>query len=601
MSTHTSTVPQDLRAAARAAVAVALAILGLRVAAWVMTRSAAVLADAIEPFFNLVAAGVTALGVQAGRRPADDDHPYGHRKLEYVVVLVHGATVCAGALVVAYAGLWQFGSGAPVQPTPLATAVFGLSIALSAWLGKRLLKRGREYDSPALVAAGRHALFDVWVAFGVLLNLLIVGRQGWLWLDATVSAAIILAIVYGAAKLILKAVAGLMDTAHPRVRTAVETVLASCHDDRVVGYHDIRCRDSGGHIFVDFHVQFAAGTSLENAHDLAEAIESRVEAAVGSSEATAHLEPATEVRDDRRPQRGPLTAREIGRRRAAALSLSVAVLLGAIKFAAFAVTGSSAILSDAMESLVNIVAAGFAVYSVRLSRSGADAEHPYGHHKVEYLAAAFEGLLIIFAALAIVLTALPRLFEPQPAERLGLGLGLLLLAGVINGLLGWHLVRSGRQLASLTLEADGRHVLADVWTSAGVIGGLAIVAVVKVPQLDPLLALVVAGYLVATGLRLARRALEGVIDTVDAETVECAAKVLDAAAARGEVLAWHKLRVRDAGAIRFVEAHIQLPDGCSLAKAHDVSEQLEARLEDVLSPANAILHAEPAGEVRPGR
>ncbi len=372
-----------------------------------MTRSAAVLADAIEPFFNLVAAGVTVIGVQAGRRPADEAHPYGHRKLEYVVVLVHGAMVCTGALVVAYAGLWQLASGVPVQPTPAATALFGVSIGLSYWLGRRLVERGREYDSPALAAAGRHALFDVWIAVGVLANLLLANRHGLFWLDAALSAAIIVAIVSGAARLIIKAVAGLMDTAQPGVRTAVQEVLASGHDDRVVGYHDIRCRDSGGIIFVDFHLQFAEGTSLEEAHDLAEAIEVAVEAAVGSAEATAHLEPDSEVRADRRPQRGPLTAREIGRRRAAALSLTVAVLLGAIKFAAFAVTGSSAILSDAMESLVNVVAAAFAIYSVRLSRSGADDEHPYGHYKVEYLAAAFEGMLIILAAVAIVLAAVP--------------------------------------------------------------------------------------------------------------------------------------------------------------------------------------------------
>jgi len=177
----------------------------------------------------------------------------------------------------------------------------------------------------------------------------------------------------------------------------------------------------------------------------------------------------------------------------------------------------------------------------------------------------------------------------------------VVVAGLVNGALGWYLFRAGRQLASLTLEADGRHVLADVWTSAGVVGGLAIVALVRIPILDPLLALVVAGYLVVTGLQLTRRALHGVTDTVDADTVERSAKVLDSAAARGEILSWHKLRVRDAGAIRFVEAHIQLPDGHSLASAHDVSEQLEARLEDVLAPASAILHAEPAGEVRPRR
>ena len=598
MSESQPPVPQALRAAVRASVAVAVAILLLRIIAWFLTRSAAVLADAIEPFFNLVAAGVTAIGVQYGRRPADEDHPYGHRKLEFVVVLIHGALVCGGALVVAYAGLWQYGSGLPIKPTPLAVVLFTATIVITALLGQMLAKCGQEHDSPALLAAGRHARLDVLVALGVLANLLIVGQSGWRWVDPLFTVLLVIAIVFGAVRLILKAAAGLMDTAHPRVRAAVQDVLQSSQDDRVVGYHDIRCRDSGGLIFVDFHLQFADGTSLEAAHDRAEAVEAAVEAAVGLSDATAHLEPDSAVRADREHQRGPLTDRERGRRRAAATSLLVAVLLGAVKFTAFGLTGSTAILSDALESLVNILAAGFAVYSVRLSRSGTDDEHPYGHYKVEFLAAALEGLLIVTAATAILITAVPRLFKPELSEHLGAGLGLLLLAGLANALLGWHLVRTGRRLASLTLEADGRHVLADVWTSLGVIGGLVVVAITKVPRLDPLIALCVTGYLVYTGLHLTRRALSGVIDTVDPETVDRAAKVLDSAAARGDVVGWHKLRVRDAGAIRFIEAHIQLADGCSLSDAHDTSERLEARLEEVLAPANAMIHAEPALEAR---
>lgn len=587
-----------LRRAANLSVAVAVLVLVLRLVTYALTHSLAALADAVEPVFNLFAATATRLGVTAGRRPADDTHPFGHRKLEFLAVGFHGTMALVGAAVVLGLAMWQLASGLPIQPTAPAIALFALSVALSAVLSRRLRSVGAEHASPALTAAGHHARLDSYLSVAVLMNLLIAGRPGWAWLDPVASLFVIGWIVHGAVRLLRLAVTGLMDTAEPAVREQIQAVVADRLDAELVGFHDIRARDAGGRIEVDLHLQFAAGTSLERAHALAEEVEAGIEAVLGSSDATAHIEPASEVRADRRPEPTPPSPREQARRRAAGVSAAVAVCLAVIKFLAWGVTGSAAVLSDALESLVNIVAAGFAVFSVRLSRASPDRRHPYGHHKIEFLAAAFEGGLIVIAAILIILAAVPRLSGEVTATSLDLGLLLVLAAASANAALGCYLVRTGRRLASLTLEADGRHVLSDVWTSVGVIAGLAVVRFTGWWPADPLAALAVAVYILLTGIDLLRRSVLGVMDTVDPAMTNSAQTLLDRAVADGRILAWHRLRVRDVGSHRFVDLHIQLPEGTSLADAHEVAESLERELEAELAPADAILHAEPASEVK---
>ncbi len=589
---------RDIQRPAQWGVFIAAGILALRLTAYAMTGSLAVLADSIEPLFNLLAAAVTLLGVGAARRPADRGHPFGHHKLEFVAVGFHGAMALSGVIVVGGVGWFQWSRDWPVRPTPTAVGLFVGSIALSALLAAAQREAGRRHRSPALRAAARHARLDVLVGLAVLGSLLVAGAEAWQWVDFVVSVGVVVVVAYGALRLLRQALRGLMDTAAEELLERLAAGLDEAVEPPVIGYHDLRCRDAGGHVYLEFHLQFAPGTSLESAHDRAEAVEARLEAIAGDADATAHLEPADEVRDD-----APLVVAEAGageqaRRRAAARSLAVAVLLLAVKLAAWLVTGSAAVLSDALESVVNVAAAALALYSVMLARSGSDRDHPFGHHKVEFLAAGFEGALIVIAAAAIVWSAVHRLLGQAEPRNLGWGLALVLVAGGINALLGVYLVGAGRRLESVTLVADGRHVLADVWSSVAVVVGLVVVGTTGWQPADPLVALAVAGYILVTGAALLREALRGVLDTVDAAMLARAEAVLEAARHAGRIVGWHQLRVRDAGSYRFADAHIQLPPATSLRAAHEVSEQLEDELEAALAPAGAILHAEPHHEVR---
>jgi cation diffusion facilitator family transporter len=584
-------------------VLVAGVILALRLAAWLTTHSAAVLADTLDPVFNLVAATVTLAAVRLSRRPADEARPFGYHKIEFVTVGVQGAVALAGAAVVTYAAWYQLHSGGQVRATSGALALFAVSIFFSHEQSRAFARVGREHASPALLAAAGHARTDVLVGLGVLANLVIVGWSGWYALDAAVSLLLAAIVAFQAARLLQASALGLLDTSHPEVHAAARLALeAEVHDD-LIAFHDLRGRDAGGHSFFEFHLQFAPGTSLETAHILAEHAESAVEAAVGAHEsargadAIAHLETADQCRADRGHQRRPITDRERRRRRAATVAVIVAVSAFATKMAAARVTHSAAVLSDALESIANVAAASFLLYTVRLARSGSDQEHPWGHGKIEFLAAGFESALIGLAAVAICLDAAPRLLHGAAPEHLGAGLGLIVLAASANALLGWYLVRTGRQLGSLALEADGRHALSDVRTDAGAVTGLLIVRYTGWLPADPLIALLIAVSLAVTASRLGTRALRGVLDSADAESFTAAATALDTAVAAGRILGWHKLRVRDAAARRFLDVHVQFAEGTSLVDAHGVSEEIEDELEEALAPAEAIVHAEPAGDL----
>ena len=275
------------------------------------------------------------------------------------------------------------------------------------------------------------------------------------------------------------------------------------------------------------------------------------------------------------------------------LAVAAALVTIALKTLAWAVTGSVGLLSDALESVVNLVAALLAVVVLRWAAKPADAEHEYGHAKAEYASVGVEGTLIFFAALSIVWTAAGRLVDPVALEEVGVGLVLSTLASLVNLGVGIGLVRAGRRHRSITLEADGRHLLTDVWTSAGVIAGVAAVALTGWERLDPLIAIVVALNIVVTGASLVRRAAGGLMDRALPAPERAAIEVvLERYSADGSVR-FHALRTRQAGRRSFMSVHVLVPGDWSVQRGHDLVERLE---DDVLAelPGLAVFtHLEP--------
>lgn len=281
------------------------------------------------------------------------------------------------------------------------------------------------------------------------------------------------------------------------------------------------------------------------------------------------------------------------RARAGLLSLCVAVLLLAAKFEAYRRTNSSAVLSDALESIVNVVAAAFGLGSIVFAGRPADRNHPYGHGKIEFFSAAFEGGLIAFAAILIVYEALRALVLGPELRALDLGLAIVGAAGGVNALLGAYLVRTGRRHASLTLEADGKHVLSDALTSAGIVLGLLLVRVTDLVWLDPLVACGVALVLFWTGFRLVRAAAAGLLDEEDGELLTRLVRAL-APEVRGGVIRVHALRAMRAGRFHHVDAHLVVPEFWSVERAHHVSDELAARVIHELGiEGELVFHTDP--------
>jgi len=279
-------------------------------------------------------------------------------------------------------------------------------------------------------------------------------------------------------------------------------------------------------------------------------------------------------------------------RRLVYLSIAAAVVTIALKFGAWAVTGSVGLLSDAAESVVNLVAALFALVVVQWSTRPPDEEHTYGHEKADYLSAGVEGALIILAAATIGVTAVDRLLHPAEITDVGLGLAVAVAASLVNLGVGRKLVAAGREYSSMTLEADGRHLLTDVWTSAGVVVAVALVAATGWKALDPLVALAVAANIVVTGVSLVRRSTDGLLDRALSD--EELARV-DAVLRRhaGEEVQFHALRSRRAGSRAFVSTHVLVPGGWSVQRGHDLAEQLDRELREALGHATVFTHLEP--------
>jgi cation diffusion facilitator family transporter len=286
----------------------------------------------------------------------------------------------------------------------------------------------------------------------------------------------------------------------------------------------------------------------------------------------------------------------MGLERYAWLSVAAAIATIGLKTFAWRLTGSVGLLSDALESLVNLAAALLALSMLRLAATPPDDAHPYGFSKAEYLSAGIEGALIVLAAAGILFTAIPRLMAPQPLETPTLGLGLSIAATLINLVVARILIKAGHEHHSITLEADGKHLMTDVWTSVGVIFGVGLVFVTGWLQLDPLVALAVAVHIVWTGIGLVRRSVSGLLDAAISLDDQNEVTKLFAEYSQRYGVAFHALRTRQAGARRFVSFHLLVPDAWSVAQAHRLSEQIEARMRSMVPNASIITHIEPISD-----
>jgi cation diffusion facilitator family transporter len=274
------------------------------------------------------------------------------------------------------------------------------------------------------------------------------------------------------------------------------------------------------------------------------------------------------------------------------LSVLAAVVTISLKTLAWAVTGSVGLLSDAAESVVNLVAAVMAVIVVQWSERPPDEEHAYGHEKAGYLAAGLEGALILIAAVTIAWTAIRRFADPQPLTDVGIGVVVAIAASGVNLAVARVLIRTGRRHESLTLEADGRHLLTDVWTSVGVVAGVAAVSLTGWEPLDPIIAVLVAVNIVVTGSRLVRESAGGLMDhALASDELARVHAVLDRFGS--DEVRFHALRSRRSGRRRFVSVHVLVPGTWSVQRGHDLAERVEAGLREQLGHASVFTHLEP--------
>jgi cation diffusion facilitator family transporter len=279
--------------------------------------------------------------------------------------------------------------------------------------------------------------------------------------------------------------------------------------------------------------------------------------------------------------------------RAAIVSLLVACALLGVKYAAYEMTGSAAVLSDALESIANVVAALFAVSVLIFAGRPADRNHPYGHGKMEFFSAVFEGGLIAFAAVLIVWKSVQDLLAGPQLRAIEVGIALTVAAGLVNAALGWFLLTTGRRLHSITLVADGKHVLSDFWTTVGVVVGLALVRLTGRPWFDPVAALVVAGNLAVTGVRLVRRAAGALLDEEDTALLTQLLQAFEGSLRPG-IIRIHRLRARRAGRFTHVDGHLIVPEYWTVEEAHDATDRFAARVIDALPiDGEIIFHEDP--------
>lgn len=284
-------------------------------------------------------------------------------------------------------------------------------------------------------------------------------------------------------------------------------------------------------------------------------------------------------------------------RRYAWISVGAALATILLKGLAWHLTGSVGLMSDAIESFVNLAGALMALWMLWLSEQPADANHPHGHGKAEYFSSAFEGFLILIAAFSIGYTALGRLLDPRPLDEVGMGLLVSVAASAINLAVGRLLLKAGRAHGSITLEADAHHLMTDVWTSAGVLAGVGLVALTGWNILDPIVALLVAANIIWTGWQLMRRSASGLMDeALPADRLKEIDARLATYAEHG--IAFHALRTRQAGRRSFISVHVLVPGDWSVKAAHDWAERIEADLRRAAPNAHVTTHIEPADDPR---
>jgi cation diffusion facilitator family transporter len=274
------------------------------------------------------------------------------------------------------------------------------------------------------------------------------------------------------------------------------------------------------------------------------------------------------------------------------MSILTSVVTIVFKTAAWWVTGSTGLLSDAIESLVNLVAALVALFTLSYIAAGADEDHNFGHEKAEYFSSGIEGSLIFVAAVTIIATAVPRFMDPQPIESLGIGMMLSTVALAANALCGWFLLQGARVHRSITLEADAHHLLSDVWTTVGVLVAVLLVNVSGWLWLDPLVAVGVALQILWTGWRLIKRSFDGLMDrAIPDEERQMIIEELDSLRHQG--CDYHALRTRQAGRKHFVDVHVLVPGSMTVQAGHDLVEHLESQITRRFPAIEVLIHLEP--------
>ena len=274
------------------------------------------------------------------------------------------------------------------------------------------------------------------------------------------------------------------------------------------------------------------------------------------------------------------------------LSIAAAVLTIVLKAIAYLLTGSIGLLSDALESFVNLAGGLMALAMLTVAARPADEDHMFGHTKAEYFSSGVEGTLILVAAASIGITAVQRFLDPKPLEQIGLGLGVSILASLINLMVARILLRVGKRNNSITLEANSQHLMTDVWTSAGVVVGVGAVGLTGWERLDPIIALLVAANIVWAGIHIVRNSVSGLMDTAIPDEEQAALrKVLEDHTEHG--VQYHEILTRQSGARRFVSLHVLVPGKWTVQRGHQLLDQIEADIRQVLPAATVSTHLEP--------
>jgi cation diffusion facilitator family transporter len=277
------------------------------------------------------------------------------------------------------------------------------------------------------------------------------------------------------------------------------------------------------------------------------------------------------------------------------LSIGAALATIALKASAYYITGSVGLLSDALESVVNLVAALMALAMLAVAALPPDEMHAFGYSKAEYFSSGVEGALITVAAASIVWAAIPRLITPHPLEQVGMGLALSVSAAALNFATAQLLLRAGTRYRSITLEADAYHLMTDVWTSAGVVAGIAIVALTGWTRLDPIIAFGVAFHILWIGLRLLQRSVLGLLDrTLPPADQDAVKKILRRYEQSG--IHYHALRTRRAGSRSFISFHVLVPGDWTVQRGHDLLEEVEREIRSAVPNVTVFTHLEPIGD-----